>query len=80
MTVLTSFINLKTLHHLLVLNAITDTASVGNTGVRVRPGSRGTTRAQLTFKHHYINTLTHSIEMAKGRGDTFKTAKRDVQI
>ena len=56
----------QTLHHLLVLNAITDTPSVGNTGVRVCPGSRGTTRAQLTFKHQYINTFNRNGERKGG--------------
>ena len=76
MTVLTSFINLKTLHHLLVLNAITDTPSVANTGVRVRPGSRGTTRAHIN-----ILTSMHSKEHLNNYGervDTIKTATRDM--
>ena len=39
----------QTLYHLLVLNAITDTASVGNIGVRVRPVAEGHNKGTINI-------------------------------
>ena len=70
--------------HLLVLYAITDTPSVGNTGVRVRPGAGAQQGHILTFKHQYIGHIQKNIETMMEKGltmvDTFKTAKRNVCV